>query len=157
MLLQGVVHASAGLLVLAGAQKVVDPLPLVRAARSARVAVPKAVVRALALAEVAVGLACLLSGGRTSALAVATSYAVFTGFVLLARARGGVLASCGCFGKADLPPTRTHAVLTACLALAATTGTPSSVPVTPAALVTTAAVGACAYLVLAVQPLVPVR
>ena len=47
------------------------------------------------------------------ALLVAASYAAFTAFVLLARSRGGVLASCGCFGRADTPPTTTHVVVTA--------------------------------------------
>lgn len=156
MLLQGPVHAAAGLLVLAGALKAVDPLPLVRATRSAGLRVSRHAVRAVAVLEVVIGLAALLDGSRASALAVAASYAVFTGFVLLARARGGVLASCGCFGKADLRPTRTHAVLTAGLAAAAATGAPGAVPLAAASLVTTAAVAVCCYLVLAVLPLVRV-
>ncbi|MFN2538612.1 MAG: MauE/DoxX family redox-associated membrane protein [Mycobacteriales bacterium] len=157
MLLQGLVHAAAGLLLLAGLQKVADPRPLVRAARSVGLRVPASAVRAVAACEVLVGLATLLVGSRAAALAVAASYAVFTAFVLLARARGGVLASCGCFGRTDLPPTRTHAAVTAVLALAATTGTPGALPLDPAVLVTTAAVAACGYLVLAVLPLLPVR
>ena len=157
MLLQGLVHASAVLLVLAVAQKVADPLPLVRATRSAGLRVPKHAVRAVAAAEVALGLAVLLDGSRAAALGVASSYAVFTGFVLLARARGGVLASCGCFGKDDVRPTTTHAVVTAALAVAATTGGPGALPLEAAAVVSTAAVAVCAYLVLAVLPLVQVR
>lgn len=157
MLLQGLVHAAAGLLVLAGLMKAADPMPLVRAARSVGLRVPRGLVRALAAAEVLVGLVTLLVGSRASALAVAASYAGFTAFVLIARARGGVLASCGCFGKADLPPTPTHAALTAILAAAATTGTPGALPLGAAALVTTAAVAVCCYLALAVLPLLSVR
>ena len=70
-------------------------------------------MRLLALGEAALGLAAVLVGGRLTALLVAGSYAAFTAFVLLARARGGVLASCGCFGRADTPPTTTHVVVTA--------------------------------------------
>lgn len=155
MLLAGPFLAAAALLVLAGAQKVADPQPLVRALRSTGLRLSPLVVRAFAAAEVAVGLAGLLTGSRAAAVAVGLSYAAFTGFVLLALARGGVLASCGCFGKADTPPTRTHAALTAGFALCAFSGTPDAV--TLPLLVTSAAVAACAYLVLAVQPLVGAR
>ena len=157
MLLQGVVHAAAALLVLAGGQKLLDPLPLVRAARSIGVRLPRGAVRVGAAVEVAIGAAALVMGSRWTALALAASYAVFTGFVLTARLRGGVLASCGCFGKADVPPTLTHAVVTGAIAAAALTGVPGSLPLTAAALVTTAAVAATAYLVLAVLPLVQAR
>lgn len=154
MLLQGVVHAAAGLLVLAGAQKVLDPQPLVRATTSVGWRVPRQLVRAAAAAEVAVGLAALTVGSRWTSLAVAASYLLFTGFVVLALRREGVLASCGCFGKADTPPTVTHAVVTTGAALAALSGTPGAVPLTATALVTTAAVGVTAYLTMAVLPLV---
>ena len=154
MLLQGLVHAAAALLLVAGAQKVRDPLPLVRAARSVGLRLDRQLVRALAGAEMLVGVAALLDGARWTALLVAASYAVFTGFVVTARLRGGVLASCGCFGKADVPPTRTHAVLTGAVALGALTGAPGALPLTAAAVVTTAAVAVTAYLALAVLPLV---
>lgn len=157
MLLQGVVHAASGLLVLAGAQKAVAPMPLVRALRSVGPRVPRDAVRAAAALEALVGLAALVDGRRATSLAVAASYAVFTGFVLLARQRGGVLASCGCFGKADTPPTATHAALTGLLAAAALTGAPGALPVTVLALATTAAVAVTAYLVLAVLPLATAR
>lgn len=156
MLLQGLVHAAAGLLVVAGAQKVRDPLPLVRAGRSTGLPLPAHLVRAVAGLEVAVGVAALVDGSRWTSLLVAGSYALFTAFVVAARARGGVLASCGCFGKADVPPTRTHAVVTGAVALGALTGAPGALPLTAAALVTTAAVAVTAYLVLAVLPLVQV-
>lgn len=154
MLLQGPVHAAAALLVVAGAQKARDPQPLVRAGRSVGLPVPRAAVRCAALAELAVGLAALVDGSRPSAVAVAVSYAAFTGFVLLARARGGVLASCGCFGRADTPPTVLHAVVTGALAVAAATGAPGPVPIGAAALVTTVAVAVTAYVALAVLPTV---
>lgn len=115
--LAGPYLAAAGLLVLAGVPKVADPAPLVRALRSAGFTVPPApgalLVRAFAVAEVVVGVWAVLAPGRVPAALVAAAYAVFTGFVALVLARGGVLGSCGCFGKPDTPPSRTHLALTA--------------------------------------------
>lgn len=117
--LAGPYLASALLLVVAGAAKVRDPLPLVRALRSARFPAPVLGVRLLAAGEVAVGLTAVVVGGRPPAALVAVSFTAFTCFVLVARARGGVLASCGCFGRADTPPTTSHVVVTGALALVA--------------------------------------
>jgi len=111
--------AAAALLVVAGVPKVVDPVPLVRALRAARMPVPRLLVRAFALAEVAIGLWAVVAPGRVGSGLVAAAYLVFTLFVARVLARGGVLASCGCFGKADTPATRTHLVLTAAAGLVA--------------------------------------
>jgi hypothetical protein len=154
MLLEGLVDAGAGLAVLAGGQKLLDPTSLVRAARSVSLPIGALSVRVLAGFEVAVGLVVLLVGSRLASLALSASYALFTAFVVLALTRGGVLSSCGCFGRADLRPTRSHALLTAAISVAAATGAPGPLPLSVAALVTTAAVTVCAYLVLAVLPLV---
>ena len=161
--LAGPFLAAAGLLVAAGGLKVVDPAPLVRALRSLGVHAPAGAVRVAAADEVALGVAALVTGSAADAVGVALSYAAFTGFVLLALHRGGVLASCGCFGKQDVPPSRTHAAVTAGLAIAAAAVATSPVgPLrdvlagSPAAglplLVATAAVGATCYLALAVPP-----
>ncbi|GAA4713960.1 hypothetical protein GCM10025782_07780 [Pedococcus ginsenosidimutans] len=121
--LAGPYLAAAGLLVLAGVPKVADPAPLVRALRSAGFTVPPApgalLVRAFAVAEVVVGVWAVLAPGRLVAALVAAAYAVFTGFVALVLVRGGVLGSCGCFGKPDTPPSRTHLALTAVATLVA--------------------------------------
>jgi hypothetical protein len=78
------------------------------------------VIRLLALLETLLGAAALLLPGTTIPPAfVALSYACFTAFVALARARGGVLSSCGCFGKADTPPTVAHLAITAGIAVSA--------------------------------------
>ena len=166
--LAGPYLASAALLVVAGGAKLVDPAPLVRALRSVGLPAPRLAVRAGAAGEVALGLAAALTGSALAAAGVALSYAAFTAFVLVALRRGGVLASCGCFGKADTPPTRTHVAVTAAFAgvaaavavrpigplpdlLAAQPG--SGVPL----LVAAAAVAGTAYLVLAVLPLLQAR
>ena len=165
--LAGPFLAAAVLLVAAGAAKLVDPLPLVRALRSARLPGGATLVRALALGEVVLGLAAVLVGSRLTAIGVALSYAGFTAFVLLARRRGGVLASCGCFGKADTPPTTTHVVTTGALAVVAAAvavrplgNLPDLLGVSPGGglplLVVTAAVAVTTYLVLSLLPLLEV-
>jgi len=111
--------AAAGLLVVAGVPKLADPLPLVRAVRGAGLPVTPVLVRAFALAEVVVGAAAVLAPGRWTAALVAAAYLAFTAFVVRVLRRGGVLGSCGCFGKPDTPATPTHAALTAAAALAA--------------------------------------
>lgn len=111
--------AAAGLLVVAGVPKLSDPLPLVRALRTSGLPGSRPLVRGFALVEVAVGLWALVAPSRLSAALVAAAYLVFTAFVVRVLRRGGILGSCGCFGKPDTPATRTHAALTAAAALAA--------------------------------------
>lgn len=162
-LLAGPYLASAVLLVVAGVGKLRDPLPLVRALRSARLPAGAVLVRVFAGVEVALGAAAVVLGSRVLAVLVCLSYATFTAFVLRARRTGGVLASCGCFGRADLPPTVGHAVVTA--GLAAVAGGVALRPLgrlsdvvegAPGAgaplLLATAAVGVTTYLVLGLLP-----
>ncbi|MGH9297636.1 MAG: hypothetical protein ACRDZP_06615, partial [Acidimicrobiales bacterium] len=49
--------------------------------------------------------------GTVTASLVGASYVAFCSVVLAARRKGGVLATCGCFGTPDTPPTLTHAAL----------------------------------------------
>jgi hypothetical protein len=109
--------AAAGLLVVAGVPKVADPMPLVRALRGAGLPAGRLPVRLFALAEVLVGSSAVAVPTAVGAALVAAAYVLFTGFVARVLTRGGVLGSCGCFGKADTPATRTHLVLTAAAAL----------------------------------------
>jgi hypothetical protein len=115
--------AAALLLVAAGAAKTVEPLSLVRALRAAglRVRAPLLArwVRLFAAAEALLGVVAVVRPGPLVATAVALSYAGFTAFVLRALRSGSPLASCGCFGKTDTPPTPGHAAVTALLAVAA--------------------------------------
>jgi hypothetical protein len=143
--------AAAGLLVVAGVPKLSDPLPLVRALRQAGMPAGRLLVRAFALGEVAVGVWALLDPSRLSAALVAAAYLLFTAFVVRVLRRGGVLGSCGCFGKADTPATRTHVALTAAAALAAAVvaaDPPASVWTSPAGgLATTTALAALAAVI----------
>src|SRR5690242_16119216 len=115
--------AAALLLAVAGVAKVREPLSLVRALRAAglRVRAPLLArwVRSLALVEALVGVVALVRPEPVVAGLVALSYAGFTAFVLRALRSGSPLASCGCFGKVDTPPTPGHAAVTALLAVAA--------------------------------------
>lgn len=118
-LLAGPFLAAGGLLVAAGLPKLRDPLPLVRALRSAGVPATAPLVRVLAAAEVVLGVAAVVAPGRGTAALVAVAYAMFTAFVALARRRGGVLGSCGCFGRPDTPPSTAHLALTGAAAVTA--------------------------------------
>jgi hypothetical protein len=114
-LLAGPFLAAGVLLVAAGVPKILDPMPLVRAVRQSGLPAGRTSIRLLALAETAVGLYAVITPSRVSGLLTALAYLVFTAFVARALASGGVLGSCGCFGKADTPPTRTHLVVTSAI------------------------------------------
>ncbi len=116
---------ASALLVLAGGAKAWRPddtaralAPLLprslRALRRARI-----LVRAGALAEAALGFTALVLPHPVTAALVAASYAGFAAVVALARRRGGALATCGCFGRPDTPPTMVHLLLDLALAAAA--------------------------------------
>ncbi len=110
---------AALLLVLAGIAKARRPADTVVALRAAGLPATSVLVRAGALAEVAIGGSALASGDRATAILVALSYAAFTLFVVTALRRATPLASCGCFGKPDTPPTWTHVVITGAATCAA--------------------------------------
>jgi hypothetical protein len=112
-LLAGPFAAFALLLAVAGAMKALSPRSTVRALRSAGLPATNALVRAFGAGEVVVAVAAWTVAGPVPAVLVALSYAAFAGFVLLARARGASISSCGCFGKADTPPTMSHVIVNA--------------------------------------------
>jgi hypothetical protein len=111
--------AAALLLAVAGAPKLVNPHDTRRALRSVGLPVPAVVVRAGGLLEVGIGTLALLRGGAVADGLVAASYLGFTGFVILALRSGGVVASCGCVGRPDTPPTLAHVLVTATFAVVA--------------------------------------
>ncbi len=129
-MLTGPFAAFALLLVVASGPKILRPYSTLRALTSLKLPASAAAVRLLGGAEVVVGVGALVSGGRLFAALVAASYLAFAAFVALALARGGVLASCGCFGKPDTPPTRLHLVVnaTAAAVAVAVAATPGPAP-----------------------------
>lgn len=160
--LTGPVLVAAVLLALAAPGKVRRPDDTVRALRAVRLPASRTAVRALAAGELALAAAVLLVPSRPVLALLALTYLGFGGFVLAALRAGTPLASCGCFGRPDTPPTRAHlgVVLAAALAAAAAavTGSASLVDVlsSPWAglpLLAVVAVGvALAWAVLAVLP-----
>ena len=113
-------HALAGpyaavcvLLVVGGAFKAMDPAPTVGALRALKLPSRKGLVQFLGALEVGVGATALAFDSRVAAALVVASYAAFTGFVVVALRRGEMIGSCGCFGRADTPPTVTHLAINA--------------------------------------------
>ena len=112
------------LLLLAGAQKVVDPTMTVGALRAMGLPASPRLVRLGAALELAVGAVAISVGGVVPWACVAASYAGFAVFVVAALRRGTAIGSCGCFGREDTPPHGIHVGLDlalACIAAAATT------------------------------------
>jgi hypothetical protein len=114
--------AACTLLLVAGVTKVARPMDTARAV-VAVVPLPlragRALVRVGAAAEAVLGAVALAHPSPPVAGLVALSYLGFAAFVALARARGGPLATCGCFGTPDTPATRTHIVVTVAFAASA--------------------------------------
>jgi hypothetical protein len=119
----GVYLVGCALLVVAGAGKAARPGDTARAIAGAFGGPPArlwiSAVRGLAAAEAVVGILGIVAPGPVIGLVVGVSFAAFTAFVLYARATGGALSTCGCFGSPDTPPTVLHAVLDAGVSVAA--------------------------------------
>lgn len=99
---------AAIVLALAGIQKLTDPGSTQGALREMGLPWRGPVVPLMAAAEVVTGLAVIVVGGRYAALALAAWYLGFAAFVAVALRRDVPLASCGCIGKDDTPPTLVH-------------------------------------------------
>ena len=99
---------AATLLVLGGALKARHPIDTAIALRGVGVPAGPNLVRAGAVAETAIGIWAVVVGDRASAVCVVLSYGVFAVFIAVALLRRVPIASCGCFGKADTPPSLVH-------------------------------------------------
>ena len=115
--LAGPFLAFAVLLVMSGALKLADREPTRGALRAAGLPAGPAVVVAIGLGEITIGAGALLTGAPPFATALSLAYAAFAGFVVIALARDLPIASCGCFGKEDTPPSRMHVLVTAVAAI----------------------------------------
>lgn len=119
-ILAGPFLVSAALLAAGGAAKVVTPATTARAVGEMGLRVSPTVVRVGAAVELGIAAGALAGAGRAFATLVALSYLGFAAFVGLALVRHVPIASCGCFGVQDTPPTAVHLVFN--LAAAATAG-----------------------------------
>jgi hypothetical protein len=120
MELIGIFFVACGLLILAGIAKTVWPDDTARAlvllasdrfTKAPSLNLARQTVRIGALIEAALGIGALLFPRPVTAALVAASYALFVSVVAYARRHGGFLATCGCFGKPDTPPTGLHLLL----------------------------------------------
>ena len=118
--LAGPLIAAALLLVAGGVAKAWDPADTARALRGLGLPMTSLVVRLIAVAEVACGIAAVVAPGRGTAAAVAAWYLAFTVVVALALRSDKPLATCGCFAGADTPPTVAHLAVVALAAASAT-------------------------------------
>ncbi|MGQ0831450.1 MAG: MauE/DoxX family redox-associated membrane protein [Microthrixaceae bacterium] len=107
---------AAGLLVLAGAQKVLDPAMTVGALRALGLPSAPALVRVGAATEMVLGASALSTGDPALWVLVAVSYLAFALVVVAAIRKGTMIGSCGCFGREDTPPHWIHVVLDVALA-----------------------------------------
>ena len=119
--LAGPFAIAAALLLLGGVLKAARPHDTATALRGVGLPVSPLLVRIGGIAEAAIGAAALITGGTISAVLVALSYAAFLTFVGVALHRHIPVATCGCFGKADTPPTRVHLAVNLVAVVAAVT------------------------------------
>jgi len=102
---------AAVLLVVGGVAKAIDPTMTAGALRAAGISVPPLAVRVGGAVEAMVAIAAAITGEPVLVLMVGLSYLAFAGFVLVALVRRLPIATCGCLGRADSPPSVVHIVV----------------------------------------------
>lgn len=121
-------HASAAvLLVVAGVAKLVRPAPTADLLAALGLPAKPAVAAAIGLGEVVLGTAALAVGGPVTAGATGVVYLGFTVAVVRALVVGA--PSCGCFGRADAPPSPVHVVGDLVFAIVSFVAVAASTPV----------------------------
>jgi hypothetical protein len=114
--LSGPFALAAALLAVGGVMKMVRPGPAAGALAALHIPAALSAARLMGGAELIAGSAALVVGGRGAALVVAGFYLVFAAFVAMAISGRVEVASCGCFGQEDAPPTVAHLVIDLCAA-----------------------------------------
>jgi hypothetical protein len=99
---------AAALLLLGGILKAARPGDTANALRGVGLPASALLVRLGGVAEVAVGVFAITTGGTLAAALVAASYLAFAAFVARAMRADAPIATCGCFGKEDTPPSAVH-------------------------------------------------
>ena len=99
---------AAALLAIGGVMKAWRPQDTANALRGVGLPGSSLLVRVGGAVEAVIGATALITGGTVSAVLVALSYTVFLAFVVTALRRDVPVATCGCFGKVDTPPSRVH-------------------------------------------------
>ena len=109
--LSGLVGMIAVLLAAGGVSKALAPAPTVASFRAVGLPARRGLVRALAVGEVALGLALIVVGTAWLAALGAVVFMVFTGISARLLALGDAAASCGCFGAQSARPSALHVVI----------------------------------------------
>ena len=107
----GPVVVTSALLALAGGLKIVRSAPTSGALRAMRLPSSPHLVRVLGALEVATGVGAGVSFSRPLLVLQAALYLAFAAFVVVALGSDRPLQSCGCFGRADTPPSGVHVIL----------------------------------------------
>ncbi|HYT81016.1 MAG TPA: MauE/DoxX family redox-associated membrane protein [Actinomycetota bacterium] len=110
--------AAAGLVVASGSAKLRHPLSAVSALEALRLPSGRWTVRGIGVVEIMVGMWCLFSPGRASAVSMGLLYASFATFLGLLK-RAGAHTSCGCLGTREVPPSLLHLAMNAVAAASA--------------------------------------
>jgi hypothetical protein len=118
--LVGPLAVAATVVVIAAGAKLHDPAATAGALRATGLRVPASLVRVGAAAELAVGVGCLVSPAWPPRALLAASYVGFAAFVVVALRRDVPVATCGCVGRADSPPSVLHVALDGLAASAVT-------------------------------------
>lgn len=113
-----VVAALAMVLVVSGVLKVRDPESVIPMLAAVGLPATRAVVCAVALAEILVGAVALVIGGPAATAALALLYGAFA-VVSLVLLRSGDTVSCGCFGQRSATMTPLHVGVNAAAAVVA--------------------------------------
>jgi uncharacterized membrane protein YphA (DoxX/SURF4 family) len=125
------VSVLAAVLVVAGLRKLRAPAAAADAMRAAGMPGGARAARVVGLAETAIGVLVLVAPSRPALAAMAVLYAIL-GWVAVRLVRSAApVASCGCFGADDAPPSPLHAVFDAAaagLALVAAVRPPPGLP-----------------------------
>lgn len=106
-MLEGVFLIAAGLFLVSGTSKLIDPAPTAGALRTAGLPGGRGTAAAIGVVEILTAVTGAVFGGA-GAWAMASVYLAFAAFVGWALARRVPIASCGCFGRPDTPPTWGH-------------------------------------------------
>jgi len=106
--LAGPFAIAAVVLALGGALKAFEPGDTAHALRTLGVPAGRTLVRVGGAAEAILATAALVTGLPALVALVAVSYLMFAIVVFVALRSGRPISSCGCFGKADTPPSWVH-------------------------------------------------
>lgn len=114
--LSGPFLAAAGVLCVSGAAKLKAPRGATSALALLGLPADVALVRAIALGELTLGVVTLIAPSTASALILAGAYA---GFAVVATRLAALRASCGCFGESGAAASPVQALMSAALAAGA--------------------------------------